>query len=234
MPAELPPYTARAMRGFETRGATQRGRRRQALTVQHPRALKGKLAVSQLSAWDQRCVWTACTLGFFGGLRSSEYIDTGARHGAKRTDLRVTETSCRLTLNIQKNRQHGPPVHVTLPATGTSTCPVRAMTYFCQARDATLTSDQPLFVLERGAPLTRHRLNEIIRHSSGPGFSSHSLRIGLATTAAAAGVPDDVLQQLGRWTSGAYDGYVRGPRQIAVTALLTVARYRPIPAHSRR
>ena len=44
------------------------------------------------------------------------------------------------------------------------------------------------------------------------------------TTAAAAGVGENVLQQLGRWTSGAYHGYVRGQRRAVTAALLTVAR----------
>ena len=57
----------------------------------------------------------------------------------------------------------------------------------------------------------------------GEGFSSHSLRIGLVTTAAASGVPDNVLQQLGRWSSSAYNGYVRGQRGSVTAALLTVA-----------
>ena len=127
--------------------------------------------------------------------------------------MQVTDTNCRLRLRIQKTRQHEPPVHVTVPATGTSTCPVRAMADYCQARDMIQTPDQPLFFLERGRSLSRQRLNDILRHTLGAGFSSHSLRTGLATTAAAAGVSEDVLQQLGRWTIGAYNGYVRGPRQ---------------------
>jgi len=35
-------------------------------------------------------------------------------------------------------------------------------------------------------------------------FSSHSFRIGAATVAAANGVPDHRIQQMGRWTSNAF------------------------------
>ena len=96
--------------------------------------------------------------------------------------------------------------------------------YFCQARDVTQPASAPLFLLETGVPLTRRRLNRILRHALGTGFSSHSLRIGLVTTAAAAGVEDNVLQRLGRWRSSAYDGYVRGQRRIVANALMAVAR----------
>ena len=43
---------------------------------------------------------------------------------------------------------------------------------------------------------------------SGP-FSSHSFRIGAATSAAAVGLPDHLIQTLGRWTGQAYRRYTR-------------------------
>ena len=101
----------------------------------------------------------------------------------------------------------------------------KAMWFYCRARDTRRTAAMPLFLLESGAPLTRRRLNGVLRDALGEGFSSHSLRIGLATSAAAAGVPDDVIQRLGRWRSTAYDGYGRRQRQAVALALMAVARF---------
>eukprot|EP00731_Ephydatia_muelleri_P020051 Em0012g876a len=44
-------------------------------------------------------------------------------------------------------------------------------------------------------------------------YAGHSFRIGAATSAAAAGVEDSMIQTLGRWKSSAYLVYVRVPRE---------------------
>ena len=126
----LPPYVASALQGFETRGTTRNEHHRQALTIQHLLVLKGRLSDILPSIWDQRCVWAACTVGFCGGPRSSKYLVTGPGRGALRTDIRLTTGECILRLAIHKNKQHGPDAFVEMPAIGTSTCPVRAMSYY--------------------------------------------------------------------------------------------------------
>ena len=43
-------------------------------------------------------------------------------------------------------------------------------------------------------------------------FGSHNFRIAAATTAAIVGVPDHLIQTLGRWHSNAYQTNMRTPR----------------------
>ena len=77
----------------------------------------------------------------------------------------------------------------------------------------------PLFVHADGTPLLKQQFVARVRRalsSSGidpSHYSGHSFRIGAATTAAAAGVPDHVIKTLGRWESSAYLLYIRTPRE---------------------
>ena len=48
-------------------------------------------------------------------------------------------------------------------------------------------------------------------------FSSHSFRIGAATVAARNGVPDHLIQTMGRWSSNAYQLYIRTPSESLTT-----------------
>ena len=55
-------------------------------------------------------------------------------------------------------------------------------------------------------------LRSILKGAGVPGnYSSHSYRIGAATSAALAGVPDRVIKVLGRWFSDCYVRYIRTP-----------------------
>lgn len=74
----------------------------------------------------------------------------------------------------------------------------------------------PFFLLENGLPLTSSLVTDRVRAillSAGltGDFSSHSFLTGAATSEARAGVPDHLIQVLGRWKSDAYKQYIRTP-----------------------
>ena len=71
-----------------------------------------------------------------------------------------------------------------------------------------------------GRPLSRVDLVATVQAVAADGldvsrFNGHSFQIGAATTAAQVGIPDSVIQSLGRWKSSAFMTYVRtSPQQL--------------------
>ena len=54
-------------------------------------------------------------------------------------------------------------------------------------------------------------------------FNGHSFQIGAATTTAQVGIPDSVIQSLGRWKSSAFMTYIRtSPQQLTGSTCLCV------------
>jgi site-specific recombinase XerD len=104
-------------------------------------------------------------------------------------------------------------VVVEIIATGTEVCPVKAMQLFLNARPK--GSQGYLFCHVENSPLTRYQfgavLTRVVRRLKLPvtGFKTHSFRIGAATWLSSKGVPDAVIQRMGRWKSNAFAKYIR-------------------------
>ncbi|KAL0152549.1 hypothetical protein M9458_052272, partial [Cirrhinus mrigala] len=90
-----------------------------------------------------------------------------------------------------------------------------------------LPSD-PLFTDNFNRPATRFwfqkHLKSVLLLSGTPAdnFSSHSFRIGAATTAAQKGLSQQQIQALGRWSSEAFKSYIRSDRSLIKEAHQTL------------
>ncbi|XP_016109652.1 uncharacterized protein, partial [Sinocyclocheilus grahami] len=97
--------------------------------------------------------------------------------------------------------------------------PYQALLAFIQLKisQSKLPSD-PLFTDDSNRPVTRFwfqkHLKSVLLLSGIPAdnFSSHSFRIGAATTAAKKGLSQQQIQALGRWSSEAFKSYIRSDR----------------------
>lgn len=141
-------------------------------------------------------------MAFLGFLCVSEYVAStqrqpGSPRDLKGTDIILCYRQLWVTLRTTKGSRTAPVV-ICLGEISASCCAVRAYSkYFARLRKLTC-SDSPAFLFSDGLCLTRQRLNEILRHLLGSGYTSHSFRSGAATTAADAGFSSDQIKLLGR------------------------------------
>ncbi len=171
--------------------------------------------------FTSRMLWAACCLGFFAFLRSGEFTcpSTEAYHQSMLSPAdvivsnRERPTSLTVSLRASKTDVFQAGHSLLVGATGNLLCPVAAMLGYLATRP---NVSGPLFIHEDGTPLSRSYLVQAVRAALASAgnldlsrYSGHSFRIGAATTAARAGVPDSMIQTLGRWKSSAFLAYIR-------------------------
>ena len=173
---------------------------------------------------DAFMLWAAVTTCFFGFMRSGEMTlpsETSFDPSSHLTfgDVTVDDISTpqivKLRLKASKTDPFRKGVEIVLGRTNNSLCPVAALLSYLAKR-----GNKPgfLFLFVDDRPLTKSRfilkIREALSHLGidSSQYAGHSFRIGAATTAAAQGIPDSVIQMLGRWRSSAYQLYIRTPK----------------------
>ena len=159
-----------------------------------------------------------CLLGYAGFLRFSELSNLRA------CDVKISGSFCRLFLECSKTDQLREGAWVTIARSDLKTCPVKALEQYIAAAEIDLEDDLPLFraiapknssckVRRQGISYTRVR--ELVKDAfrnfiDVSKIGVHSLRIGGASAAANAGIPDRLFKRHGRWSSeNAKDGYIK-------------------------
>ena len=171
--------------------------------------------------YTARLLWAACCLGYFCCLRSGEFTSSSSTPSVmRRSDVAVDSHSSPSVVKIMlrprksKTDPFGRGVELFAGRTGRDLCPVTALLNYLAIRSK---EDGPLFILQDGRPLSRDLLVKKVRYALGiagfqqDAYSGHGFRIGAASSAAAAGVPDHLIKAMGRWNSEAYLLYVKTP-----------------------
>ena len=206
----------RVLRGIKRhQGSNQR--KRQPITSDLMRVIHRSL---DFSSHNHTMLWAACCIGFFGFLRAGEFtvnapFDPAIHLSVNdiQADSLSNPKSFRILIKCSKTDPFRQGCFVYIGTGGQDLCPVRALVQYLHLRGP---APGPLFRLADGTPLSRQWLACSIRSifsSAGvPGcFSGHSFRIGAATSAATRGIPDHLIKTLGRWSSNAYQLYIRTP-----------------------
>ena len=179
--------------------------------------------VSQQNAGYDRGLFRAMfTTAFHGFLRIGE-ITIRARNSPHyvlqfhecTVHTSVARRGVEVTLTHFKGNTARTPFAILIPPySKPQYCPMAIMTEYLSLRGK---KPGALFLDSTGQPITRTSFTAFLNKTlvaagySTSFFKPHSFRIGAATSAAAQGVSDDIIQRLGRWRSNAYQRYVKIP-----------------------
>ena len=162
-----------------------------------------------LSYPDHLTLWAAILLAFFAFLRSGELLSL------HRSDLHRTADGYQVHIRQSKTDLFRSGAVVTvLPSGDLSPSAVSALDSYLATQGPTeRTSSVPPPDSCSYLPGLNHLIRDLAsRCGVEPRrYSSHSFRIGAASAAAAAGIPDWRIQALGRWSSECYWRYIRLP-----------------------
>ena len=166
---------------------------------------------------DKLMIWSAMLVAFFGFLRASEYTSKCVKSYEEDSTLSFTDVSISgdlISINVKSSKtdpfRMG--VIIKIAANNSILCPVIALKQFMACHPS---RTGPLFTFHNGRFLTRKDISKILVDfsQSSDNLSSHSFRIGAATTAASMGHPRWLIQSLGRWSSDCFRNYLRIPEK---------------------
>ena len=149
------------------------------------------------------------SLPFAAFLRPGEI--TGTRNNLQLQDIQIFDTTVVIAFTQYKH-SNGMPFTLYVEAINSPYCPVKLLFDYLRIRGP---YGGPLFCSIEGLSITYAKFKSmfstaVTRVGVRGQMSPHAIRIGAATQAAASGLYDTVIRQLGRWRSlRAHTNYVR-------------------------
>ena len=187
------------------------------ITFDRLKNIIARVPVVTKNADEARLFKAAFSLTFFGFFRISEVLGQGT--GAGRDALRFDDVSfcfpcIQIRLHGSKTDQRGLGHVITLSHVNTAkeVCPILLLNDYMHRRSQ---RSGALLTHWDGTPLSKYQFDAVLKNAIKSlgwpthGYSSHSFRIGAATTAAFNGLPTQSIMHLGRWKSRAVRKYIR-------------------------
>lgn len=222
------------MKGLANLEATEKRRSvhkgRLPVTLALLKILKHRIRSQNWDTNKKLLVWAVCTMAFHGGFRihellarSSSTFDPdftllGQDAKIQLCSIEGRQTKCiEVRVKNPKESKAGSIAIIDVFETGGQTCPVKAFEKWSSRHSR--VSDKPLFSENIGKPLTGRELNKLLKgllkdivdYRRGS-ITAHSFRSGLASLMAEKGMSDEDIQIAGRWSSRAFERYIKLPR----------------------
>ena len=205
-------YVLRGIRRLQ--GDRFRRPRRLPITYQQLLTIFHRVNLQMYTSFQSLMLRSACALAFFGLLRCSEYtsprrtsFDVDATLLVQDISFNANRTIMFVRIKASKTDPFRLGCTIRVAAVPGRICPVALLREYLRSH---LTGVGPLFIWRPGHYLIRNDMVLLIRRCFPRqlNFNTHSFRIGGASAAASAGVPDSHIQILGRWSSDAYRHYI--------------------------
>ena len=205
------------MKGF-SRSAPSKDAR-YPITIQRLQQLVTSLKFVCNNSFEALLFKTAFVLAFFGFFRISELLGQnkslqGCRQAIQIDDIKISIDYLSIHLKGSKCDQSnkGETIRLALEKEYKELCPVLTTSEFVKVRPK---SAKTLLAHMNGKDLSSFQFQAVLRkaakHLGWPpeSYSSHSFRIGAATTAAMRGESINTIMEKGRWKSSAVNKYIR-------------------------
>ncbi len=210
------------------RGGSQQERLPVTMTVM--RLIKAAIRDSDMPNPRKLAMWAICCLAFNGAFRIHELLCRQERefdqaHTLLKKDIKIVwdkeakKEVIVVLVKWPKEDKKGAGVEVEVYETGSEVCPVKALKkcWACQKEGG--GENQPAFRQENGMAWTGRRFNEELKKLLQPHLdykrgkiTAHSFRSGITSMLGMAGYSDSELKAVGRWSSRAFEHYVKLPR----------------------
>ena len=193
-------------KGFETTNPTKPDDRHP-LTLRELSKLISAVPHLQLSHYNMALFRALFSTMFHAFLRVSEV--TNHSHNLPFTGCRLSHNRFKIIFPSSKCNKR--PAAITIKATGKRHCPLSLLQSYLSIRSS---QPGPLFIFSDGKPINRTYFIKILSAATKTSkltgrITSHSFRIGAATSAASMGCSAQQIKIMGRWKSDAYSSYVR-------------------------
>ena len=204
--------------------------------------IKKDLKMSKMGKREQLLIWSACTLLFFGAFRGGEILAQREKSFDPATTLLNKDISLKtimvkeekiqilqVKLKLEKTNKTGRANIVDVYAANNSTCPVAAWKKLTNTAHS--DPNLPAYMADPSTAFTCKRLSKYLadfnkKYFNFPGrsLSTHCFRAGMASTLAKIGYSDEEIKKTGRWSSKAFQEYIRLPRTQRVTMAREIAK----------
>ena len=206
--------------------------KRIAVTIPILKLIKKNLKKSNMSNVRKHLIWSTSTLAFTGGFRIHELLSKERQSydpfvTLLGKDLVLKDSDkyphIQVLLKTQKKDRIGKNEVVDVFGTNNFFCPIKAYKkYHKSTAKLSFAAHKPIFRTEDGKAYTGKMFNEdlksllssVIDYSSMGKISSHSFRIGITTMLGKLGFSDKEIMAMGRWSSSAFELYIRSPRAV--------------------